>query len=132
MEIVSASERQDYVYFNVNGLLSLRRPRLRPSRSARSIAALSVTVGHLHKSPRIEFCTLHALLERALGLTAVRFQGPGTYAYGYDIEDPVTGNIQFRQEERHANGIVTGSYGYVDANGTPQVTHYVSDENGYR
>ncbi|KAG6461544.1 hypothetical protein O3G_MSEX012698 [Manduca sexta] len=57
---------------------------------------------------------------------------PGTYSYGYDISDPVSGNIQFRSEERYSNGTVVGSYGYVDAVGIPHTYRYVADENGYR
>ncbi|RZC41955.1 Chitin bind 4 domain containing protein, partial [Asbolus verrucosus] len=58
--------------------------------------------------------------------------GPGTYAFGYDIEDPATNNIQFRNEERHPNGTVTGSYGYVEPDGNVRIVHYVADHNGYR
>ncbi|XP_069705094.1 uncharacterized protein [Periplaneta americana] len=59
-------------------------------------------------------------------------RGPGTYAFGYDVEDPANGNMQFRQEERHPNGTVTGSYGVVEPNGNIRVVHYVSDDKGYR
>lgn len=65
-------------------------------------------------------------------LLNIVFQGPGTYAFGYDLEDPKTGNIQFRQEEKYMNGTVVGSYGYVDPDGNARITHYVADEDGYR
>ncbi|XP_019873595.1 uncharacterized protein LOC109601761 isoform X2 [Aethina tumida] len=58
--------------------------------------------------------------------------GPGTYAFGYDIDDAENDNVQFRNEERHANGTVTGSYGYVDPDGTARIVNYVADERGYR
>ena len=48
------------------------------------------------------------------------------------MEDPKHGNIQFRQEERHPNGTVTGSYGVVEADGNVKVVHYIADEHGYR
>ncbi|XP_028168283.1 pupal cuticle protein Edg-84A-like [Ostrinia furnacalis] len=57
---------------------------------------------------------------------------PGTYAFGYDVHDPQTGNTQFRTEERYPNGTVVGSYGYVDGNGRPHRYNYVADEKGYR
>ncbi|KAL0840197.1 hypothetical protein ABMA28_015487 [Loxostege sticticalis] len=57
---------------------------------------------------------------------------PGTYAFGYDVQDPQTGNTQFRTEERYPNGTVVGSYGYVDASGRPHRYRYVADERGYR
>ncbi|RVE52464.1 hypothetical protein evm_002858 [Chilo suppressalis] len=57
---------------------------------------------------------------------------PGTYAFGYDISDPHTGNVQFRNEERYPNGTVMGNYGYINANGQYQSYRYVADDKGYR
>ncbi|KAG8237286.1 hypothetical protein J437_LFUL017491 [Ladona fulva] len=59
-------------------------------------------------------------------------QGEGTYVFGYDIDDPATGNTQYRNEERHANGSVTGSYGLVEPDGNVRVVHYIADANGFR
>ncbi|XP_050514576.1 uncharacterized protein LOC114334953 isoform X2 [Diabrotica virgifera virgifera] len=43
--------------------------------------------------------------------------GQGTYSFGYEIEDPDTQNIQFRDEERKADGTIIGSYGWVKPDG---------------
>ncbi|XP_002135241.3 uncharacterized protein [Drosophila pseudoobscura] len=56
--------------------------------------------------------------------------GPNTYAFGYEIDDPQTQNIQFRDERRFVNGSVQGSYGYVRPDGLIEVTKYRADENG--
>jgi Insect cuticle protein len=58
--------------------------------------------------------------------------GPGTYAFGYEVNDPATGNIQFRDEEKLSNGSVVGSYGYLTPENTLHVTKYIADVNGYR
>ncbi|EDW33237.1 GL24693 [Drosophila persimilis] len=55
---------------------------------------------------------------------------PNTYAFGYEIDDPQTQNIQFRDERRFVNGSVQGSYGYVRPDGLIEVTKYRADENG--
>ncbi|CAG4941717.1 unnamed protein product [Parnassius apollo] len=62
-----------------------------------------------------------------------RVQGyPGAYTFGYDISDPGTGNMQYRNEERYPNGTVVGSYGYLDPFGSTRRYQYVADEKGYR
>ncbi|KAK9869673.1 hypothetical protein WA026_003422 [Henosepilachna vigintioctopunctata] len=59
-------------------------------------------------------------------------EGYGTYAFGYDVEDPETNNIQFRNEEKLSNGSVIGSYGYLEESGNAFVVNYIADHNGYR
>lgn len=58
--------------------------------------------------------------------------GPGTYAYGFEVNDPHSNNIQFRDEERLPDGTVRGRYGLVLPNGEAAVTQYIADEHGYR
>lgn len=60
------------------------------------------------------------------------YLGPGTYAFGYEIEDAETKNVQFRDEERLANGTVRGSYGVLYPDDTLQITKYIADKLGYR
>ncbi|CAG9771546.1 unnamed protein product [Ceutorhynchus assimilis] len=59
-------------------------------------------------------------------------EGPGTYAFGYELDNPETQNVQFRDEERKADGTVTGKYGWVAEDGTAYVVTYVADSRGYR
>ena len=50
--------------------------------------------------------------------------GPHSYKFGYstgDVENPMA-----RYEERGADGVVRGSYSYIDPRGQKQVVHYES------
>ncbi|XP_015126599.1 uncharacterized protein LOC107048115 [Diachasma alloeum] len=51
-------------------------------------------------------------------------EGPETYVFGYDTGNG--NNRQFRYEERHDNGTVTGYYGYYDARGKLRKVYYTS------
>ena len=50
----------------------------------------------------------------------------GQYNYGYATAD------SSKSEVRTADGIVQGTYSYVDANGILQTTNYISDALGFR
>merc|ERR1712241_108297 len=39
---------------------------------------------------------------------------------------------QYRKEQRHLDGSVTGTYGWVDPNGVLRLFDYISDKDGYR
>lgn len=58
--------------------------------------------------------------------------GPGTYAFGYDVEDADTNNLQTRSEERFTNGTVVGNYGYLQPDGLIHMVNYIADEKGFR
>lgn len=50
--------------------------------------------------------------------------GPHSYKFGYSTGDAL--NPMARYEERSADGIVRGSYSFIDARGQKQVVHYES------
>jgi hypothetical protein len=52
------------------------------------------------------------------------------YKFGFDFTDSL-GNQQSRKEEISSNGVVTGNYQYIDANGISRQVQYIADENGY-
>ncbi|KAK0095264.1 hypothetical protein PV326_008808 [Microctonus aethiopoides] len=52
-------------------------------------------------------------------------QGPNSYIFGFDTGSGK--NRQFRLEEKHKNGTVTGHYGYYDARGILRKIYYTSD-----
>ncbi|XP_062555928.1 uncharacterized protein LOC134220830 [Armigeres subalbatus] len=54
----------------------------------------------------------------------------GTFEYGLDVEKPV--DHHFQHKVKGPDGITYGCYGFVDPDGKPHLTHYVSDAKGYR
>ena len=57
----------------------------------------------------------------------IKFQDEiGQYNYGYS--NPTSA----KQEFKTADGIVQGTYSYVDANGVVQTTNYIADDYGFR
>lgn len=58
--------------------------------------------------------------------------GPNTYAWGFEIVDPRSGNVQFRDEAKLSDGTVVGSYGCLLPNGDVMITKYTADQYGYR
>lgn len=55
-------------------------------------------------------------------------QSQGDYKFGYKTTD---GGI-FREETRNADGSVSGSYGFIDANGKQRTVKYTAGKDGFR
>lgn len=60
------------------------------------------------------------------------FLGPGTYAFGYEINNNKSGNFQFRNETKYANDTIQGSFGYLRPDGLITITYYFSDAQGFQ
>jgi hypothetical protein len=58
--------------------------------------------------------------------------GPGTYAFGYEVFDQNSGNVQFKDEEKLQDGTVRGAHGVLLPDGQVIITKFVSDHEGYK
>ncbi|KAF8773271.1 Cuticle protein 16.8 like protein [Argiope bruennichi] len=55
-----------------------------------------------------------------------------TREFGYNIQDKFQQSSHFRKEERDLNGVVRGSYGLKDPNGSFRLVSYIADDKGFR
>ncbi|PRD29318.1 UNVERIFIED_CONTAM: Cuticle protein 16.8 [Trichonephila clavipes] len=56
---------------------------------------------------------------------------PKPYEFGYSLRDDY-GTKQHRKEVANEDGVVTGSYGYLDPEGVYRFVDYIADKDGYR
>nr|XP_029720835.1 uncharacterized protein LOC115262584 [Aedes albopictus] len=54
----------------------------------------------------------------------------GSFQYGLDVEETLDNH--FQHKVKGPDGVTYGCYGFVDPDGKPHLTHYVSDIKGYR
>lgn len=53
------------------------------------------------------------------------------YTYAYDVQDSLTGDSKSQQETRNGD-IVSGSYSFIEADGTRRIVEYTADPvNGF-
>ncbi|XP_033175599.1 larval cuticle protein A2B-like [Bombus pyrosoma] len=53
------------------------------------------------------------------------------YTYAYDVQDSLTGDSKTQQETRNGD-IVSGSYSFIEADGTRRIVEYTADPvNGF-
>lgn len=53
------------------------------------------------------------------------------YTYAYDVQDSLTGDSKSQQETRNGD-IVSGSYSFIEADGTKRIVEYTADPvNGF-
>ncbi|XP_035219562.1 uncharacterized protein LOC118192669 [Stegodyphus dumicola] len=52
--------------------------------------------------------------------------------FSYSVEDSLDRSNHFRQEQRDANGVVRGSYGFQNPEGAFRLVHYIADDKGFR
>ncbi|KFM78145.1 Cuticle protein 16.8, partial [Stegodyphus mimosarum] len=55
---------------------------------------------------------------------------PQPYKFGYSVKD--VSSQQYREEAGNGAGVVTGSYGFTDANGIQRQVNYIADAAGFR
>lgn len=58
-------------------------------------------------------------------------QADGNYKFGYSVNNKETGDVK-SQEEKRVNGVVTGYYMLMEADGTFRKVNYTADDNGFR
>ncbi|GIX74198.1 hypothetical protein CDAR_6571 [Caerostris darwini] len=56
---------------------------------------------------------------------------PKPYEFGYSVKDGF-GTKQHRKEVANSDGVVTGTYGYLDPAGVYRFVDYIADRSGYR
>ncbi|XP_066251358.1 adult-specific rigid cuticular protein 15.7-like [Euwallacea similis] len=116
---------------NVLVLVLLRKKMGYPLNSCFNVFLLLVLGSRGFSSPILQELRL-SLANPYSSYSILEPEGKGTYAFGYDIDDPETGNTQFRDEERKPDGSVSGKYGWVSADNTVFIVNYIADEHGYR
>ncbi|GIY69961.1 uncharacterized protein CEXT_496341 [Caerostris extrusa] len=83
------------------------------------------------QAPRDSPIVLHSLVKPCPDKRTRGVTGPHAYKFGYNTGDPE--NPMARYEERTPDGLVKGSYSYVDPMGKLQVVHYESHpERGFK
>lgn len=56
---------------------------------------------------------------------------PDPYSFAFEETDEF-GTKLARQETGDANGVVQGSYSYIDAQGLTRTVNYIADDDGFR
>ncbi|ALC44021.1 Cpr64Ab [Drosophila busckii] len=76
-------------------------------------------------------CVLFALSECALLPVDTEIDPHPQYAYGYSVQDALTGDSKSQQEVRDGD-VVKGSYSVLDADGQLRTVYYTADPiNGF-
>lgn len=75
--------------------------------------------------------TVSALLVNNLVADTTDYDPHPQYSYGYDVQDPLTGDTKSQYESRNGN-IVSGSYSLIEADGSKRIVEYTADPvNGF-
>ncbi|CAD1479756.1 unnamed protein product, partial [Heterotrigona itama] len=62
---------------------------------------------------------------------ALNYDPHPQYTYAYDVQDSLTGDSKSQQETRNGD-IVSGSYSFIEADGTRRIVEYTADPvNGF-
>lgn len=56
---------------------------------------------------------------------------PDPYSFSFE-ESNEDGTQMTRQESGNEQGVVQGSYSYIDANGITRIVNYIADDDGFR
>jgi Insect cuticle protein len=73
----------------------------------------------------------HGWAAPAIIKKVVAVEEPANYEFNYEVHEEKTGDIK-RQNEKAVNGVISGQYSLIDADGFRRVVEYTADDhNGF-
>jgi hypothetical protein len=96
------------------------------------IAAASAAPGEYYEQPALiksyQPAVVQQVVQPAYVKKVVEHEAPATYDFEYSVHDDHTGDIK-EQHESAKDGVISGFYTLIDADGYKRIVHYTADDH---